>query len=86
MTEAPETRLKRLRMRSWRRGIKEMDIILGTWSDERLATLDDGTLDIYEVLLEENDQDLYRWVTGQEDAPEHLRPLLAQIAEHANAI
>ena len=41
MPEAPvspeETRLKRLRMRSWRRGVKEMDLILGPFSDSELA-------------------------------------------------
>ena len=62
--ETPEHRLKRLRLRSWRRGIKEMDLILGAYSDARLAELDAGTLDRYEALLDENDQDLYKWVSG----------------------
>ena len=33
MAETRETRIKRLRMRSWRRGIKEMDLILGGFAD-----------------------------------------------------
>ena len=37
--ETPETRIKRLRMRSMRRGIKEMDIILMRYADRRLADL-----------------------------------------------
>ncbi|QFT92506.1 Antitoxin CptB [Roseovarius sp. THAF9] len=79
MTEPAETRLKRLRMRSMRRGIKEMDILLMRFSEARLATLTPAELDLYEVLLEENDQDLYQWVTGQTDPPEHLAPLIAQV-------
>ncbi len=34
-----DIRLKRLRIRSWRRGIKEMDLILGAFCDEELAGL-----------------------------------------------
>lgn len=85
-----ENRLKRLRMRSWRRGIKEMDLILGPWADERVATLDAGALDTYEALLGENDHDLYQWVTariGQPGAqplgPQTYDGLLGSIATHA---
>ena len=42
MAETAEARLKRMSMRSWRRGTKEMDLILGPWSDAHLAGLDDA--------------------------------------------
>ncbi|PZX18284.1 antitoxin CptB [Palleronia aestuarii] len=79
MTETSEIRLKRLRLRSWRRGMKEMDLILGRFADAQLASLDPATLDTYDALLGENDQDLYRWVSGQEPPPERFAPLLARI-------
>lgn len=44
MSEAPEARLRRLRMRSWRRGTKEMDLILGGFAESRLGGLDEATL------------------------------------------
>lgn len=69
MIETPENRLKRLRMRSWRRGTKEMDMVLGPYADSMLAGLDAKALDIYESLLEENDQDLYLWMSGQAATP-----------------
>ncbi|MHA1128289.1 MAG: FAD assembly factor SdhE [Alphaproteobacteria bacterium] len=73
MIETPENRLKRLRMRSWRRGTKEMDMVLGPYADSELAVLSADALDIYEALLEENDQDLYLWVSKQAVAPpEHV--------------
>lgn len=84
MTETAANRLKRLSMRSHRRGTKEMDIILGRFADDRLDGLDPGTLDTYEALLEENDQDLYLWVTGQGAAPAAFVSLVVEIAEHAN--
>ncbi|MFT3689463.1 succinate dehydrogenase assembly factor 2 [Paenirhodobacter sp.] len=81
--ETPEARLKRMRMRSWRRGTKEMDMILGPWSDARLADLDQARLEIYERVLEENDQDLYLWVSGARPCPEEYRDLLAEIGAFA---
>lgn len=57
-----ETRIKRLRYRSWHRGWKETDLILGRFADENLHTLDTPTLDIYERLLDENDADIWDWL------------------------
>lgn len=82
-----EARLRRLRMRSWRRGTREMDLILGPFADARLQGMDAATLDRLEALLEENDQDLYPWVTarmrGEAAGPAALGPLLDEIAVHA---
>ncbi|WP_442902620.1 FAD assembly factor SdhE [Frigidibacter sp. MR17.24] len=82
-TETAEARLKRLRMRSWRRGTKEMDMILGPWADAHLAGLSESRLAVYEILLEENDQDLYRWVTSAEPAPAAIVGLLDEIGAFA---
>lgn len=70
------TRLKRLKIRSWRRGTKEMDLILGPFFDRRGAMLDDRELDAFEALLGENDQDLYQWFAAQVPPPEAHRPIL----------
>lgn len=84
-----ENDLKRVRMRSWRRGTREMDLILGPFADLCLADLSTELLSDYEALLDENDQDLYIWVTqriGVEAAtagPARFAPLLDQIAAHA---
>ena len=80
MTEPHEIRLKRLTMRSMRRGIKEMDIILMRYAAARLSEMSAADLDRYEALLEENDQDLYQWVSSQSPAPETFRPLVEDIS------
>lgn len=85
MIETAEARLKRMSMRSWRRGTKEMDLILGPWSDVHLAGLDAARLETYEVLLAENDQDLMAWVFGQAVPPPELAALLDEIAAYARA-
>lgn len=81
MNETRENRIKRMRMRSMRRGIKEMDLILSEYAGRHLDAMDDAGLDLYDALLDENDQDLYRWVTGQEPAPEALAVLIADISQ-----
>ncbi len=81
MNEA--ARIRRLRMRSWRRGIKEMDLLLGGFSDAQLAHMSDAELDTYEALLEENDQMLYAWATGLETAPARFSTLIARVTAHA---
>lgn len=79
--EERETRIRRLRMRAWHRGIKEMDLILGGWADRNLAAADAATLDAFEAVLSEADHDLYQWVSGQAEAPEGLRPFIATLVE-----
>ncbi len=71
--ETHEHRLKRLKIRAWRRGTKEMDLILGTFVNQRVDGLNAADLDALEALMAENDTDLYPWFTGlAETPPEHL--------------
>ncbi|MBY6055584.1 succinate dehydrogenase assembly factor 2 [Leisingera daeponensis] len=81
MQEDRATRLKRLQMRSMRRGIKEMDILLSAYAAASLEQMDAAQLDLYDQLLHENDQDLYQWVTGQAEPQERFRALIADIAQ-----
>ena len=79
-----DQRLRRLRIRSWRRGMKEMDLILGPFSDSELSRLSPAELDEYEELLNENDQDLYPWISarsrGETPGPDRFSALLNRIA------
>ncbi len=83
MSESAQDQLKRLQMRSWRRGTKEMDMILGPFSDTELVGLDQAQIPLYDALLSENDLDLYQWVTGQVPTPEHYLDLLTDISKFA---
>lgn len=69
---APDAlRLKRLRIRAWRRGMKEMDLILGSYIDAKGASMSSTELDQIEELMERGDQLLYLWVArGDARAPE----------------
>jgi antitoxin CptB len=89
MAEDRATRLRRLALRSMRRGTREMDLILGPFGREGLAALSEAELDLYEALLEESDHDLYAWIAARPDpaagGPAALGPLLDRIAAHARA-
>lgn len=80
-TELHEHRLKRLKMRSMRRGIKEMDILLSAYAEANLPAMDPVKLDLYDRLLHENDQDLYQWVTGQVATPSPYEALIEEVAQ-----
>lgn len=86
--ETQEIRLRRLKLRSWRRGMKEMDLILGHFADGPLADLSSQQLDDYEAMMNENDQDLYLWITarvngGPDQGPKALSPVLDLVADYA---
>lgn len=71
MTSSDDSkRRERLRYRSWHRGTREMDMLLGGFADAHLPVLAPQQLEQYEALLESGDPDLYKWVTGQEPFPE----------------
>lgn len=83
MGETAEARLKRMAMRSWRRGTKEMDLVLGPFAEAHLPGLSEADLVTYDALLAENDQDLMAWILGQSVPPIALARLLARITAFA---
>ena len=66
-------------MRSMRRGIKEMDLILKNFADVNLNSMSELELENFENLLLENDQDLYQWSTGQVDPKKEFIGLIQEI-------
>jgi antitoxin CptB len=86
MTETRETMIKRLRMRSMRRGIKEMDLILQAFADAHLDGFSDDALVLYDQLLSENDHDIYGWVGGQIGVPAHYLDLVTRISVGAQGV
>ncbi|WP_341702779.1 succinate dehydrogenase assembly factor 2 [Ferrovibrio sp.] len=77
MTDAPredtETRRKRLLHRSRYTGMKETDILLGSFAARHLPTFTAVELDQYEALLENyDDPQIYAWAIGRDPVPAHL--------------
>lgn len=71
--EPLKIRRKRLKFRSWHRGIKEADILLGHFADNHLGGLNGDQLDKYENLLREPDLKIVAWITKDTPCPEHLQ-------------
>lgn len=80
--DSQEFRLRRLAIRSWRRGTRETDLILGGFADAILPAMDVGRLDAYEALLAEDDQDIIEWITGRASPPERHAPMVDEICVH----
>ena len=70
---------KRLLIRSWRRGTKELDLILGGFSTNNVSKLEMTELDLYERLLSNDDHVIYGWLFGKEESPKIFNNLIKQI-------
>lgn len=84
--EPREIKVKRLAMRSMRRGIKEMDLILSDFANRNLSELPDAQLALYDQLLSENDHDLYSWISGSVDAPAAYGEMVKSISNGAHGL
>ena len=63
-----DERRRKLLFRAWRRGVREMDLIVGRFADVHIDKFDARGLDDFEHLIEAPNTDLYAWVTGAERA------------------
>ncbi|HZT90133.1 MAG TPA: succinate dehydrogenase assembly factor 2 [Stellaceae bacterium] len=69
MTVSTDIRRKRLLYRSWHRGTREADLLLGSFADAHLGAFDAAQLDRFEALLECPDADVYDWIAGRSAPP-----------------
>lgn len=82
-----ETRKKRLRFRSWHRGTKENDLLIGRFVDACLDDLDADALDQFEDLINHApDVELFLWLTNKKPVPaEFDTPVFRMIQKFNNA-
>jgi antitoxin CptB len=69
MTDPLAIQRRRLRFRSWHRGTREADLMLGRFADVHLAQFSPDQLDRYAALLEKSDPEIYDWITGRAPVP-----------------
>jgi len=72
MSLTDDERRKRLLFRSWHRGTKEADLLLGSFAEANLASFSPAELLSYEELLEQEDPDLWDWMIGHSEPPAAL--------------
>ncbi|MDR3422253.1 MAG: succinate dehydrogenase assembly factor 2 [Xanthobacteraceae bacterium] len=79
-SEGLDVRRRKLLFRAWRRGVREMDLIVGRFADAHIDTFDEAGLDDFERLIEAPNAALYAWVIGAEDVPDNYdTAVLAQL-------
>ncbi len=77
---SPDARQRRILFRSWHRGMREMDLVLGRFADAEIAGLCESELDDYERLLEAQDREVFSWLTGEAEIPSFYdTPVLRKI-------
>ncbi len=72
-SEGLDAQRRKLLFRSWHRGMREMDLILGTFADAEIGALTAAEIEQYEKLLEIPDTELLPWITGERAIPEAER-------------
>jgi antitoxin CptB len=68
-SEGLEARRKKALYRSWHRGMREVDLLLGGFADAQISHLTEAEIDQYEALLDIPDNDILSWITGERPAP-----------------
>jgi len=73
-------RRRKLKFRSWHRGMREMDLIMGRFADAFLDAMEPDELDAYERLMEMPDPDLLARVLAEGLPPADLdSPMLRRL-------
>ena len=72
------------RYQSRKRGILEMDLLLSTFAAKQLPLFTKAELQAYDTLLDENDWDIYYWITEEQPIPEDVKdnPIIPMLKEH----
>jgi len=77
-----DTRRRAIKIRAWRRGMREMDILIGGFVDARLATLSEAEVSELERLMDVEDQKAFSWLCGTEEPePGYDTPVFRQIQQ-----
>ncbi|UVK36728.1 succinate dehydrogenase assembly factor 2 [Mesorhizobium sp. AR10] len=71
-SEGLDARRRKLLFRSWHRGMREMDLILGSFADAEIGALTDDEIDQYEHLLDIPDTEFLPMVTGERPIPRNI--------------
>jgi antitoxin CptB len=75
-----DARRRRVLFRAWRRGLREMDLVMGQFADANLPGMSEAELTEFERLLDVPDPAILAWITGDEPTPSDFdTPLFARL-------
>ena len=85
-SSALDERRRRILFRAWRRGVREMDIVMGRFAEANLRAMSERELAEFERLLDVPDPQALAWIMGEEATPpEFDTPLIARLREFPRA-
>tara|TARA_B110000014_G_scaffold258921_1_gene245815 strand:- start:178 stop:441 length:264 start_codon:yes stop_codon:yes gene_type:complete len=64
-----ETYKKKIIYKASHRGSKEMDILLGNFINKYIELFNENELNIFDSILDCDDEDIYQWILGKKDIP-----------------
>jgi len=77
---ALDERRRKILFRAWRRGLREMDLVMGQFADAHLPAMSEDELDEFERLMNAPDPEVLAWITGEAPTPEEFdTPLFARL-------
>ncbi len=77
-----QARLKRLQHKCKYMGMHENDVIFARFAERYLNDLTEVEVEQFEELLEENDLDIFKWITGKLEVPARFdNSVLAKLRE-----
>ncbi|QCE14996.1 succinate dehydrogenase assembly factor 2, mitochondrial [Vigna unguiculata] len=81
--ESKRRLFNQLLYRSKQRGFLELDLVLGKWVEENIHTLDENRIKALIYVLDLENPDLWKWISGQEQPPESVstNPVFAAVHE-----
>jgi antitoxin CptB len=83
-SSALDERRRRILFRAWRRGLREMDLVIGRFADAHLPTMSESELAEFELLLDAPDAQVLVWIMGGEAPLEFDIALLTRLRGFAH--
>eukprot|EP00775_Hariotina_reticulata_P003787 gene3786-biopygen5487 len=76
--------INKILYRSRQRGFLELDLLVGLWAEQHVPQMDMNMLQQFSLILEQENPDLFKWLTGQQPPPQELQhnPAYVALSQH----
>ncbi|KAI7845330.1 hypothetical protein COHA_001171 [Chlorella ohadii] len=80
--------INRMLYRSRQRGFLELDLLIGMWAEKELPRMAAPEIAEFEAVLDQENPDMFKWLTGQEAVPPPLQSnsVFQRLRQHVKAM
>ncbi|PRW45532.1 ankyrin repeat family isoform A [Chlorella sorokiniana] len=80
--------INRMLYRSRQRGFLELDLLIGMWAEKELPRMSAPEIAEFEAVLDQENPDMFKWLTGQEGVPPPLQSnsVFQRLRQHVKAM